>query len=110
MNQEDKTWAGISHFGAILFGFLAPLIAYLVMKDKSSFVKAHAAQSLFFTLGLLVAYIILGITVVGVILMPILWIAQIVLAIMAGMKALNGEMYSYPLTGKFAENSGLMRS
>ena len=43
--------------GGLFFGFLAPLIGYLVLKDRGPFVRAWAATALNFQLTLLIAYV-----------------------------------------------------
>ena len=37
--SDEKTWAIISHISIPFFGFIGPLIAYLVYKDRSAWLK-----------------------------------------------------------------------
>jgi uncharacterized Tic20 family protein len=118
MSQSDeKTWACIAHLSALAasligFAFLGPLVVYLIKRDDSPFVRAHAASALNFQLSWLIWFIVLGIAtfillivLIGIILVPVLIVAAIawlVLVIMAGSKAANGEPpMKLPLTITF---------
>lgn len=98
---DDKTWATLSHVLAIPFGFLAPLIVMLVKGDQSAYVKHHAVESLNFTITVTIAAIVSGlliIVLIGILLLPIVFIGAFVLQIMATLAANRGEWYRYPLT------------
>ena len=58
---DEKMWATLTHVGGIVFHWLAPLIAYLVLKDRGPFVRWHTRQALNFQLTLLLAYIAGGV-------------------------------------------------
>jgi hypothetical protein len=112
--SDDRTMAALAH-GLSLFGFLPPLIIYLVKKDASRFVGFHALQALFFHLLLLgvlfvgwFVTILLTAVLIGLLLWPVmiaLSFAPIVFAIIAAVKASNGEWYEYPLAGRWARSS-----
>ena len=59
--SDEKLWSTLVHLGGLFFGFLAPLIGYLVLKDRGPFVRAHTATALNFQLTLLIAYLVGGI-------------------------------------------------
>lgn len=118
MNRSDETtWACIAHLSAlgaafIGFPFLGPLVVYLIKRDESPFVRAHAASALNFQLSWLIWFLATGI--IGTILLIVLIglvvllaliplaIAWLVLVIMAGVKAANGEPATkLPLTITF---------
>ena len=106
ISSEDKTMAILSHVLCIVAGFLAPLIIYLVKKDESSYVAAHAKESLNFQLTMLLAYIIsfiLMFVIIGILLMVLLSIANLVLVIIATIKASEGKFYKYPFSIKFVK-------
>ena len=52
---DEKLWSILIHIGGIVFGFLAPLIGYLVLKDRGPFVREHTATALNFQLTMLIA-------------------------------------------------------
>jgi uncharacterized Tic20 family protein len=90
--------------GGILFGFLAPLITYLVLKDRGAFVRAHTATALNFQLTLLIAYVvgyILLFILIGGLVLLAAWVAAIIFGIIAAIAANKGEFYTYPVAIKF---------
>ena len=101
--SEEKTMAILSHILCIVAGFLAPLIIYLVKKD-SPYVTAHAKESLNFQLTLVIAYIIsfiLVFVIIGIFLIWLIAIANLVLVIIATIRASENKLYKYPFSIKF---------
>ena len=116
---EERTWGMLGHLSAILAGFfgvafLGPLIVYLMYKDRSPFVRRHAAESLNFQISLLIYMVVGGIVglVLSIItfglalfvLIPLgiaLTIAALVFIVMACIAANDGREYRYPLTLRF---------
>lgn len=100
MSQQDEhLWAMLAQLGGIVLGFLAPLTVLLVFGNRSPFVRRHSVEALNFQISLILAYVIcivLAFVVIGLILLPILAVASIVLMIMAGLAANRGEDYRYP--------------
>lgn len=99
--SDEKTMALLSHVLTLVAGFIAPLVIYLIKKDESSYVTAHAKESLNFQITLLIAIIVLFITVVGILLLWIVGIVALVLVIIATIKASEGKLYRYPATIRF---------
>ena len=104
--SDDKTMAILSHVLTLLVGFIAPLVIYLVKKDQMPFATAHAKESLNFQITLVIAYFVsflLMVVLIGVVLVFALWIATLVLVIMASIKASEGKLYKYPFSIKFVK-------
>jgi uncharacterized Tic20 family protein len=102
--SDEKLWSTLTHIGGIFFGFLAPLITYLVFKDRGAFVRHHTAQALNFQLTLLIAYIVCSIlffVIIGFFLIAAVAIVAIVFPILAAVASNKGEWYRYPLTIPF---------
>jgi uncharacterized Tic20 family protein len=102
-NNDEKTWALIAHFGGIIVGFIAPLVALLAKGNESPIVKAHATEALNFqiTRGIAtIVAVILGVCTLGILsFLPLItWIVVIVFSIIGGMKANEGTLYHYPVT------------
>ena len=100
--QEDRTLAMITHLSGIVAGFIVPLIIWLINKDKpeKGFLNDQAKEALNFQITLILAYVacmILSFVVIGMLLMPVVWIASVVFMILAGVKANSGEAYRYPV-------------
>ncbi len=56
-SADDTTWALMAYLGQLAFGFLPPLIVYLSRKDRSPFVRSHAAQALNLMLTYLIVFV-----------------------------------------------------
>jgi uncharacterized Tic20 family protein len=101
---DEKLWATLIQLGGLFFGFLAPLIGFLVLKDRGPFVRAWSATALNFQLTLLIAYCvgwILTFFLIGIFILIAVYVIGIVFAIIAAVKANRGEWWQYPLTIPF---------
>ena len=99
--SDEKSMGMLSHLLAIFFGFLAPLIIYLVKKDESKYVEQQSKESLNFQITMMIAYIIsffLIFLLIGIALVVLLHIFRLVVCIIATIKANEGKMYRYPFT------------
>jgi hypothetical protein len=103
---DEKLWSTLVHLGGLFFGFLAPLIGYLILKDRGPFVRAHTATALNFQLTLIIAYIVGGlltIVFVGIFIIFAAYILNIVFCIVAAVKANAGQWYTYPMSIPFVK-------
>jgi uncharacterized Tic20 family protein len=100
MRQEDeKLWALAAHLGPLVLGFVAPLVVWLVFKDRSAFLDRHGKEALNFQIAYLVYFAIAGLSlfiVVGLVLLPLVGIAWVVLMILAAVQAGQYRDYRYP--------------
>lgn len=112
-DDSARQWALFAHLSALLafviaLPFLGPLVIYLAKKDDHPFIADQAREALNFNLSVFIyllvggiAAFILTIVLIGILLFPVLFgiaVAWVVLAIVAAVKANNGEAYRYPLT------------
>lgn len=99
---NDKLWSVLSHLSVFLgVPFLLPLVVFLVMKTESEYVAANAKEALNFHLSVLiysVCCIPLLFFCVGFSCLVAIWIATVILSIIAAVKASEGGCYRYPLT------------
>ncbi|MEJ7586314.1 MAG: DUF4870 domain-containing protein [Ferruginibacter sp.] len=98
-SSDEKTIAILSHILALFTSFIGPLIIYLLKKDQSAYVADHAKESLNFQITMIIAYIIsfiLMIVLIGILLIWLLSIANLVLIIIATIKASDNKIYRYP--------------
>lgn len=103
---DEKMWSILTHIGGILFYWIAPLIAYLVLKDRGPFVRWHTRQALNFQLTILIAYVVgavLSIILVGMFVVLAAVVLDIVFSILAAMAANRGEFYRYPIAIEFVK-------
>ena len=101
VSQDDRTMAMIGHLSGIVAGFIGPLIIWLINKDKTEkgWLNGQAKEALNFQITIFIAYVVAGIltiVLIGMLLIPVILIANLVLCIMAGMKANEGVDYRYP--------------
>lgn len=106
-DKDQRTWGMLAHFSPLagfvvpLGGLIAALVLWQIKKDQAPFVAEQARESLNFQLTVLIAVLAcipLLFVVVGMLLIPALGIAQFVLALIAGLRANEGQPYRYPLT------------
>ncbi|MGN6637190.1 MAG: DUF4870 domain-containing protein [Oryzihumus sp.] len=96
---DARMWAIFAHLGGTFLSFLVPLVIFLVYKDRDPFVRRHSSQALNFHITLFIAYLVSAILVfvlIGLILLPLLFVASIVLTIMAAVAANDGRDWVYP--------------
>jgi len=93
--QDERMWAMLAHIGAVILGFIAPLIVLLVQGEKSPFTRANAVESLNFQISLLIVGIPLTIITCG--LGAVIFLVAIVFEVIGGIKANGGEAYRYPV-------------
>jgi len=96
--DQEKFWAIAVHAFGIVFEFFAPLLGYLLLKERGPFIKHHVTESLNFGITMVLLYVILALSIVGWLLFwvpPIIWT---VMRIYAAYRASLGEFYRYPLT------------
>jgi hypothetical protein len=98
--SDEKTMSLIAHAGGIFFGFLPALVVYLTKGSESAFVKEESKEALNFQITLAIAYVVASVLVVvliGLLLLPIIWIASVIMMVMAAVAVNNGGTYRYPI-------------
>ena len=99
--QEDRTLAMLTHLSGIILGFIVPLVIWLTNKDKSDkgWLNDQAREALNFQITIAIAWvvaIVLSAVAIGFLLYPVIWIGNLILCILAGIKANEGVAYRYP--------------
>ena len=97
-SQDEKTLGLLAHLITFISTFLGPLIIYLVKKDESAFVSEHAKESLNFQITMALISIILFISIVGILLLWAVGIIDLILVIVATIRASEGKLYRYPFS------------
>lgn len=100
--NQEKTLGILSHILGFFTSFIGPLIIYLVAEDKFS--KEQSKEALNWQISLLIYSIISGILIiilVGILLLIGLGIMNLVVCIVAAVRASEGNKYKYPLTIRF---------
>jgi hypothetical protein len=80
---------------------LGPLLVWLLKRDQSAFVAAHAKEALNFNItlaiGALICLLLLQFSI-GILMAALLAIFWLVMTIIAALKANEGLAYRYPFT------------
>jgi|SRR5450756_100802 len=100
-DSDQRLWATLAHIGPIILSFIAPLVIWLVFKERGRYVEDQSKEALNFQITLAITYIVslfLMIIVIGFVTFAIAWICAIVFGIIAAMAANKGEAYRYPVT------------
>jgi uncharacterized Tic20 family protein len=104
-NPDARLWAMLCHLAAFAMLLpavpgigivLGPLIVWLIKKNEFPFVDEQGKEAVNFQLTMLIIALALTITCIGIVLLPILGVVDIVLVIIAAIRANEGEHYRYP--------------
>ena len=98
--SDERSMAMLAHLGGVLFGFVPSLLIYLLKGKESPFVKEESAEALNFQITLAIAYLAAGVLIlvlIGLLLLPAVWIAGTVMMVKAAMTTNKGESYRYPV-------------
>src|SRR5690606_21111932 len=90
VSSDERTMAVLAHAGGIFFSFIPSLIIWLLKKDESAFVAAQSKEALNFQISIAIymaACYVLAIILVGFLLIPIVYLANLILCIVAAVKA-----------------------
>lgn len=106
ITTKQKILAISAHLGYFIgIGYVLIPLAILLLCDEEDFLKEHAKQALCVQVVFGIASAIVGVLtsiIIGIVFWPflgILWFMWFVCSLKGAWRALNGEAYSYPLTG-----------
>jgi len=93
------------HLAGIL-GIIVTVIIWAIQKDKGAFIRDQATEALNFQILVTIAYVacwILVFVAIGAFLYPLVWIANVVFCVIAGMAANKGQLYRYPINWRLVK-------
>ncbi|WP_434531484.1 DUF4870 domain-containing protein (plasmid) [Haloarcula sp. NS06] len=99
--NQNTAIAALVHIAGLLFGFFAIAFVYLVSDDN--FIKANAANALNWHVPMSLVAVFVAITgivvgeLIGVALAILIAVATICFALIASMKAYQGQAWKYPI-------------
>ena len=104
----DRNVATLSHLSAFVMflgipAVVGPLVLWLINRDKP-LIEPQAREALNFNISFLLYGIVAGfliIFLVGLLLLPVVFVTWFVLVIVAAVKTSRGEHYRYPMTLRF---------
>ncbi len=92
-SSNERIAAAVAHGGTWVAWFLAPLIVYLLERDRSRYAAHQAMQALLWSaFGTLVSVATCGLAI------PVFMVFHLV----AAVRALEGQEYEDPLVGELA--------
>lgn len=110
MNQEARNWAMALHFSMLagtvlpLAGFIAPIVIWQVKKSYLPEIDEHGKAAVNWMISSLI-YAVIGFVLcfvlIGYVILPVLAALGVIFPIIAGVKASNGEHWTYPLSFRF---------
>lgn len=129
---QERQWAALAHLAALILalctswfagiaGMLAAGLVFLLKRDESGFIAAHAREALNFNLSMFIYACVagaLGVVLVGATVLTLglgavltlpaglllamayfaVFVLWLVCSVIATVRAWNGEAYRYPLT------------
>lgn len=100
-SNDDKNLATITHLAGTIFSFIPALLVWLLKKDSNTYLADQAKEALNFQITVAIAMFVCGSilswVLIGLMIMPIVWLANIVFCIIAAIATSKGETYRYPL-------------
>jgi uncharacterized protein len=103
--DDEKLWAIAAHLAPLVgLGFIAPLVVWLVFRDRSGYLDREGKEALNMQLSYLIYFAVAGFSVfllVGILLLPMVGIAYVVLIIVATVKVANRQDFRYPAIFRF---------
>ncbi len=86
----------------IPFGnILGPMVVWLIKREQIPAVDAHGKEAMNFQISFTIYAIVAGLTIfigIGFLLVPVVILADVILLVIATIKASKGELYRYPFT------------
>lgn len=116
IDKDARMWAMVCHLSALLqfagptvLSIIGPLVVWLIKRDEHPFIDDQGKESLNFQISMTIytwaITILLLVTCVGAVLLiaviPILILVDVILVVVASLKANDGIAYRYPLTIRF---------
>ncbi|HEY3438015.1 MAG TPA: DUF4870 domain-containing protein [Actinotalea sp.] len=105
-DSDQRLWATLGHIGGVLLGFVAPLVVWLIYKDRGRFVEEQSKEALNFQILVAIGYVVGSVTTVvgiGLLILPLVWIMSVIFSILAAVAANKGEAYRYPLNWRIVK-------
>lgn len=98
--NDEKNIATITHLGGTVFSFIPAFIVWILKNDDSAYLSDQAKEALNFQITMLIAQFVAGILVwilIGFVLIPLVWLLNVVFCIIAAISTSKGKTYRYPL-------------
>jgi uncharacterized Tic20 family protein len=113
LNKDARMWGMFCHLAGLagflpivpVFGsIIAPLVIWQMKKDDFIFVDEQGREAVNFQISILIYALVAGLlcfVCIGFVLLPAVYIFDLVFLLIAAIKANDGRQYRYPLTIRF---------
>ncbi len=114
ISQDARNMAMFCHLAGLAWllwwivpligGVIGPLIVWQLKRKEDAFIDEQGKEALNFQISMLLYCIVAGVlcfACIGFVLLPIVAVADTLFAVIASIKAGNGQHYRYPLTIRF---------
>lgn len=109
LDRDTRMWAMICHLSALasyvgIPGIIAVIVIWLIKRDAHPYLDYHGRESLNFQITMCIAALVSGVlclVLIGFLLLAVLGVVNLVLVIIAGIKANDGVSYRYPFCIRF---------
>ncbi|MGD1844446.1 MAG: DUF4870 domain-containing protein [Salibacteraceae bacterium] len=110
LSSDSKTFGMLAHLAGLaglvfpLGNIIGPLVIWVMKKETDPYVDWHGKQALNFQLSCLIYAVVafvLAFFLIGFALIFAIFVTNIVLTIIAGVRANEGGFYEYPLSIRF---------
>lgn len=107
MDKNERNWGMFLHFSVFasyvvpLAGLVVPILIWQLKKEEYPSIDAHGKNVMNFLISMLIysfAAVLLTFVLIGIPALIVLAIAGVVMPIIAGIKANQGEIWKYPYT------------
>ena len=104
--KDERTWAMAAHLSAYVGHFfpfghiIGPLVIWLIKRDSSEFIDDQGKEAVNAQISFTIYSVIAGlfiIILVGFAFLFALWLADVILVIIAAIAANEGRRYRYPM-------------
>ncbi len=108
--NDERSFATFAHLGALagcvipMGSIILPLVIWLVKREESEYVDKQAKEALNFQISMAIMFIVAGLLCFILIGIPILiglFVFDIVVSIIAAIRANEGRYYQYPINFRF---------
>ncbi len=103
LDKDTRLWGMLCHLAGLL-GWIGPLVIWLIKREDHPFIDAQGKAALNFQISIMIyafAASLLVLAIIGFILLPAIGIFNLIMIVMASMKANEGQSYRYPLSFQF---------
>jgi uncharacterized Tic20 family protein len=97
--KDECNLAMLAHLLGIFTGFVGALLLWLTKRNQGGFVADQTREALNFQITIaiaLVAGIMLKVILIGMLLVPVLFVVNFIFCLLAALSASKGHAYRYP--------------